>query len=121
MRSFWVSFRCCIRMGSAIFGVPHHPLLPSLPTHLTRTQLQGYLAHKKQRPPLGPPKGPRHSPTVGSWEGVFLCVRHPCSALEAAVVGGWLDAVALCESGGLVGGVQGYLAHKKPPPPRPLQ
>ena len=33
--------------------------------HLLRAGLQGYLAHKKQRPPLGPPSGPRHRPTVG--------------------------------------------------------
>ena len=29
--------------------------------------LQGYLAHTKTPPPLGPPWGPRHRPTVGSW------------------------------------------------------
>ena len=29
-------------------------------------ELQGYLAHKKQPPPLGPPWWPMHSPTVGS-------------------------------------------------------
>ena len=28
--------------------------------------LQGYLAHKKQPPPLGSPQGPGLSPTVGS-------------------------------------------------------
>ena len=28
--------------------------------------VQGYLAHKKQPPPLGPPQGPGHSPTGGS-------------------------------------------------------
>ena len=28
--------------------------------------LQGYLAHMKTLPPLGPPRGPRRSPTVGS-------------------------------------------------------
>ena len=28
--------------------------------------MQGYLAHKKQPPPLGPPYDPRYSPTVGS-------------------------------------------------------
>ena len=28
--------------------------------------VQGYLAHKKQSPPSGPPEGPRHSPTAGS-------------------------------------------------------
>ena len=28
--------------------------------------VQRYLAHKKHPSPLGPPKGPRHSPTVGS-------------------------------------------------------
>ena len=30
------------------------------------TILQGYLAYKKQHPPLGPPKGSRYGPTVGS-------------------------------------------------------
>jgi hypothetical protein len=35
-------------------------------THLA---LQGYLAHKKHPPPLGPPQGPRRSPTVGSCGG----------------------------------------------------
>ena len=34
--------------------------------------VQGYLAHKKQPPPLGPPQGPRYSPTVGSAEAVIL-------------------------------------------------
>ena len=29
-------------------------------------ELQGYLAHKKRHPPLGPPYVPRHSPKVGS-------------------------------------------------------
>ena len=28
--------------------------------------VQGYLTNKKQPPPLGPPKGPRLSPTEGS-------------------------------------------------------
>ena len=28
--------------------------------------LQGYLAHKKQLPSLGPPSSPGHIPTVGS-------------------------------------------------------
>ena len=31
-----------------------------------RLSLQGYLAHKKQLPPLEPPQGLRHSPFVGS-------------------------------------------------------
>jgi hypothetical protein len=31
--------------------------------------VQGSLAHKKQRPHLGPPQGPTQSPTVGSWGG----------------------------------------------------
>ena len=35
---------------------------------LGRARVQGYLAHKKLRPPLGSPQGPGHSPTVGSWE-----------------------------------------------------
>ena len=28
--------------------------------------VQGYLAHKKLPPPVGPPQGPRQRPTVGS-------------------------------------------------------
>ena len=32
-----------------------------------RARVQGYLAHKKPPPPLGPPKQPRHGPTVGSY------------------------------------------------------
>ena len=31
--------------------------------------IQGYLAHKKQPPPLGPPYDLRNSPTLGSYEG----------------------------------------------------
>ena len=30
------------------------------------SSLQGYLAHKKQYPPIGPPQLPRQRPTVGS-------------------------------------------------------
>ena len=30
------------------------------------TVMQGYLAHEKPPPPLGPPEDPGHSPTVGS-------------------------------------------------------
>ena len=33
---------------------------------VTHTHVQGYLAHKKSHPPLGPQWGPRHVPTVGS-------------------------------------------------------
>ena len=29
----------------------------------------GYVAHKRQRPPLAPPFGPRHNPIVGSKGG----------------------------------------------------
>ena len=35
--------------------------------------LQGYLAHKKALTPLGPPHGPRHSPTVGFQEEASSC------------------------------------------------
>ena len=33
--------------------------------------MQGYLADKKQPPPLGPPWGPRHRPTAGSGGGAL--------------------------------------------------
>ena len=36
---------------------------------------QGYLAHKKQPPPLGPPLDPRYSPTVGFYEEVISYER----------------------------------------------
>ena len=37
--------------------------------------LRGYLAHKKQPPPLGSPLDPRHRATVGSYGGgLFLWV-----------------------------------------------
>ena len=39
--------------------------------------IQGYLAHKKPPTPLGPPKGPTHSPTVGSQGGRFLMGEVP--------------------------------------------
>ena len=31
---------------------------------LCEPRLQGYLPHKKPPTPLGPPQGPRHSPTI---------------------------------------------------------
>ena len=37
--------------------------------------LQGNLAHKKQPTSLGPPQGPRHSPTVGSQVGAVSYER----------------------------------------------
>ena len=57
--------------------------------------LQGYLAHKKTHPPLGPPEAPEHRPTVGALEGAISCK--------------------------LGTPLQGYLAHKKPPPPKSPQ
>ena len=33
--------------------------------------VQGYLVHTKPPFPLGPPYGPTHRPTVGSWGGAF--------------------------------------------------
>ena len=51
----------------------------------------GYLAHKKQPPPLGPPYDPMYSPTAGSYEGgvsyergtpVFVKRREKASSLH---------------------------------------
>ena len=43
-----------------------------------RTPLQGYLAHKKQPPPPGPPQDPRYSPTVRVLgEGVLIMSEEP--------------------------------------------
>ena len=44
-------------------------------TTCTVCGLQGYLAHKKQPPPLGPPQDPRYGPTVGSQGGPVSHVR----------------------------------------------
>ena len=33
--------------------------------------VQGYLAHKKQASSIGPPKGPRHRPTLRAWGGTI--------------------------------------------------
>ena len=41
--------------------------------------MQGYLAHRKHPPSLGPPYGPRNGPTVGSQEGVFLMSEVFCT------------------------------------------
>jgi hypothetical protein len=38
-------------------------------------RIQGYLAHKKQTTLPGPPKDPRHRPTVGSWGGALSYER----------------------------------------------
>ena len=40
-----------------------------------RWPVQGYLAHKKHPTSLGPPYDPRHSPTVGSYEGAVSYER----------------------------------------------
>ena len=40
-----------------------------VPCQQRSTGLQGYLAHKKQHPPLGPPCSHGHSPTVGAYWG----------------------------------------------------
>ena len=39
------------------------------------TPKQGYLAHKKQQPPLGPPTGTRHRPNAGSQGEALSCER----------------------------------------------
>ena len=49
---------------------------------LLEIQVQGYLAHKKLRPPLRSPSGPRHSPTVGFYGGALSYERGPPVRLE---------------------------------------
>ena len=60
--------------GSLISNFLVPPILKPQPSTLnpepntlnpTPKPLQGYLAHKKLQPPLGPLYAPRHSPTVG--------------------------------------------------------
>ena len=66
--------------------------------------MQGYLAHRKQPPPLGPPWDPRCSPTVGSWEGcvsyergtpVTFSKRAWLIQVEEGVTHNLLDALSL--------------------------
>ena len=50
--------------------------------------LQGYLAHKKLPPSLGPPQGPRHSPTIESKGVAVSCGRgNPVEINGPTVVG----------------------------------
>ena len=72
----------------------------------------GYLAHEKAPPSPGPPKGPKRSPTVGSW-GVAVSYErgNPVTLPQEEEV----------EQRRRVCGLQGYLAHKKPRLPRTLQ
>ena len=46
--------------------------------------VQRYLAHEKRPPPLGPPKGPRMRPTVGSYGGWFLMSEVPLYRVQHA-------------------------------------
>ena len=77
-------------------------------------QVQGYLAHKKQPPPLGPPYDLGYSPTVGSWEGGVSYERGTPRGLRylSSGEGVKFDPKEVR---------QGYLAHKKPHPPGTLQ
>ena len=57
-----------------LIAAAHAPLLHRNPLRQTPRPwhtLQGYLAHKKTPTPPGPPKDPRHRPTVGSEGGAF--------------------------------------------------
>ena len=59
--------------------------------------IQGYLAHKKQPPPLGLPWGPRHIPTVGSSGGAVFNERGtPVKQVMGA------SPLSLDEGGGVV-------------------
>ena len=65
-------------LGGGLFLISEVPLHNSHVSHTRRGKertirtLQGYLAHKKQPNPLGPPSGPSHRPTVGS-QGGAVC------------------------------------------------
>ena len=47
-------------------GLPDRTAVVRRGSVLGEVHIQGYLAHKKTLTPLGPPKDPRHRPTVGS-------------------------------------------------------
>ena len=89
---------------------------------------QGYLAHQKTPTPLGPPWDPRHKPTVWSYvEAVSDERGNPVPSVEEEVAAEHFPhqverrpPLALVVPCLRVQGLQGYLAHKKPPPPRNL-
>jgi hypothetical protein len=57
--------------------------------------LQGYLAHEQTPPPLGPPQGPRRSPTEDFEEGVISYEKYHCKldTLKQARRGKALQAI----------------------------
>ena len=66
---------------------------------LTERDVQGYLAHKKTPPSLGPPQDPRHRPTVGSYGGAFSYERGtPVAPTEP------FDKWSTCPTAACVGG-----------------
>ena len=85
--------------------------------YLQLRPVQGYLAHKKHPPSLGPSYGPRHRPAVHVPLYVLAVVvwseREMCVVLSCGV-----HVAALARAPGSVrGAIQGYLAHKKTPTP----
>jgi len=75
----------------------------------SKVVVQGYLAHKKTPPPLGPPKGPRHSPTVGSYGEAFSYERGtpvalPHSASDGQINMGWTGTVIVAVGEEVAGG-----------------
>ena len=87
---------------------------------MTRRWLQGYLAHKKHPPPLGPPQVPRHIATVGSYgEGVSYERGTPVTGIMSEVP---LSLVPLSPRQSLIGGRQKSISpqgsgSQKPNPP----
>ena len=61
-----------VDQSNVTLGLPPKTLLSDV---LTGVHVQGYLAHKKQPPPVGPPYSPGHNPTVGSLGGAVSYER----------------------------------------------
>ena len=58
------------------FHLPHCKTAAALRGRVASVAwVQGYIAHKKPRPPSGPPWEPRHGPTVGSYGVAFFSKR----------------------------------------------
>ena len=56
--------------------------------------IQGYLAHKKPPPHLGPPKEPRHGPTVGSYGETVSYERGTPVCVYTGSLAAWVLAQA---------------------------
>ena len=117
--------RCkCRHLPALPRAAPHvEPLGPHLCKPAANELLNtGVSRSYENAHPLAPPKGPRHGAAAGSCGGAFSYERgtpvQGCLAIKAPRLKTF--GVRAFTKYGLrkaVGALQGYLAHKKPPPP----